>query len=177
PLHHSTTPPLHHSTTPPLYNYYMITYLLAGAIGGLVAFVFAIPAIILEIIERGDVKNLPLLVDIKTVLGRRFHKEEVFLMATFFHIVLGIVYGIFYVLFANQGWLLITNEPYSLFSMILFAVLIWFVVGAVVYPLLQMGWFGSREGRLVWLELLVSLLLIGLGWWVVVHFYYQPFFF
>ncbi|MFH1405573.1 MAG: hypothetical protein ABIH21_05835 [Patescibacteria group bacterium] len=153
-----------------------MTYLLAASIGGLVAFVFSIPAIVFEIMERGHVKNVPLLVDIKTIFGRRLHKEEVFLAALFFYIIIGSAYGAAYVWFVENEWSVIIGTPFTLLSLVVFAVGSWVVLGLVIMPILRMGLFGRKEGRYVWLELLMSMLLVGLGMWVVVQ-YYQPSFF
>jgi len=152
-------------------------YLLGGALGGLVAFFFSLPAIVLEIVERGKVKNVPLLVDIKTIFGIKIkHKHEVFFIGLLLYLVLGFLFGAVYVLFVTQGWLFVTNAPYTIYSLLVFAVLSWVVVGLVLYPLLGMGMFGIKEGKYVWVEMLVSHLILGVSLWLLVQ-YYQPQFF
>ena len=44
-----------------------MSYLLGGSIGALLAFVFAIPAIVNEITQRGKEKDAPLLVEVKVL--------------------------------------------------------------------------------------------------------------
>ena len=88
------------------------------------AFFFALPAIVLEIAERGNVKNAPLLIDVKTIFGIKIkHKHEVFFIGLLLHLIFGFLFGIIYVLFVRQGWLFVTNAPYTIHSLLVFAVL------------------------------------------------------
>jgi hypothetical protein len=153
-----------------------IDYLLGAAIGTLVAFMFAIPAIVLEIMERGKVKNIPLIVDVKTIFGRKLKNEEVFWVGLLVHVILGTLFGLVYVLFVLKGWLLFTNAPYTLLSLFLYAICAWVVVGIIIFPALGMGLFGRKEGKRVWMELLASMFVLGISMWLLVQFY-QPFFF
>ena len=153
-----------------------MSYFLAASIGGLVAFIFSTPAILLEMIGRGRVQNLPLLVDIKTIFGRRLEQGEIFFAAVFFYVASGALMAAAYVLFVNQDWLFITRSPYSFLSLIIFSVGSWIVLGGLLMPALRMGFFGAKEGRWVWLELLSGMLLVGFGVWIVVK-YFQPSFF
>lgn len=150
-----------------------MTYLLAASLGGLIALVLSIPAIVFEIIERGEVKNIPLLVDVKTIFGRKLHKEEIFWSALFFHLVIGAAYGALYVLLVEQKWFVITGAPFSFVSLLVFAVCVWAFLGFIIMPVLRMGLFGRKEGRLVWLELLLGMIFLGCGVWLCVY-YYQP---
>ena len=152
-------------------------YVLAGALGGLIAFVFSIPAIVLEITEFGKVKNVPLLVDVKTIFGLKIrHKHEVFFIGLLLHLVFGFLFGFVYVLFAEQGWLFLIHPPYTVLSLIIFALVSWVVVGLVIYPLLGLGIFGLKEGPHVWLETITSHLILAFSLWLLVQ-YFQPFFF
>ncbi|MBI2473018.1 hypothetical protein HYV70_00475 [Candidatus Uhrbacteria bacterium] len=152
-------------------------YILGGSLGGLIAFVFAIPAIVLEMTESGKVKNAPLLVDVKTIFGLKIiHKHEVFFIGLLLHLVFGFLFGIVYVLFVEQGWLFVTHAPYTVFSLVVFAFLSWVVVGVIIYPLLGLGIFGLKEGPRVWLETLTSHLILAFSLWLLVR-YFQPFFF
>ncbi|HAU66259.1 MAG: hypothetical protein UT30_C0003G0018 [Candidatus Uhrbacteria bacterium GW2011_GWF2_39_13] len=155
----------------------LINYVLGGSLGGLVAFMFAIPAILLEITESGKVKNVPLLVDVKTIFGLKIrHKQEVFFIGLLLHLIFGFLFGFVYVLFVEQGWLFITHAPYTIFSLIVFAFLSWVVVGVIIYPLLGLGMFGLKEGPRVWLETLTSHFILAFFLWLLVQ-YFQPFFF
>ncbi len=151
-------------------------YLLAASLGGLIAFVFSLPAILLEIMEHGKVNDLPLLIDVKTVFCRRLNNKEVFWAALLLEILLGVGFGAAYVFFTSHDWLFVTHAPYSLVSLILFALGAFAVTGAFLFPALGMGLFGRKEGRRVWLELLSSFLLISFTLWFVIL-YFQPVYF
>ena len=149
-------------------------FFLAAALGVLIAFLIALPAILLEIDHR--VKNAPLLIDVTVWRGLKLSRPEAFAAGLFLHLVVGGLYGLFYAIFAKQGWLVVTNAPYTLRSMLIFAVGSWLVLGNVLLPLIGLGWFGRREGNTVWAETLMSLLLEGVVLWEVIK-WYQPFFF
>lgn len=151
-------------------------YVLATAIGCLVAFVFAIPAIVLEIVERWRVQNAPLLVDVKTIFGRTLDRHEKFLVALLLHLVIGSLFGLIYIVFVKNEWLVFTNSPFSFLSLAIYAVCAWVVTGTVIFPSLGMGLFGGREGQRVWLEMLVSHFVLGVGLWLLVQYFQPPFF-
>lgn len=147
---------------------------LGAAIGGIVGFVLAIPAIVMESMRR--VKNLPFLIDIKEIFGRKLSHEELFAVSLLLHLVIATLLGGVYTLFAEQGWLFITHAPYALYSILIFSALAWVVTGGLIFPALHLGFFGRHEGPHAWFELLILQLLIGLGLWLGFS-YYQPFFF
>jgi len=151
-------------------------YILGAAIGGLVAFIFSVPAIVLELTERGKVSNIPLIVDVKTIFGYTLKKQEVFWVGLLLHIIMGTLFGLVYVLFVLKGWLVFTNLPYSFGSLFIFALCAWIVSGVIIFPSLGMGLFGRKEGKRVWVELLASMFILGTSMWLLVKFY-QPFFF
>ncbi len=155
----------------------MNPYLLAGALGGLVAFVLAIPAIILEIIHRGkEQPNMPFVVDVKTMFGRKLNRYEVFAAAILLHVVLGFLFGVIYVLFVERGWLVVTHAPFTFLSLLVYAVGAFVVVGLAIFPALGMGLFGRKEGRRVWMEILVGMLFNGVGVWLLVRWFWPWFF-
>ena len=147
---------------------------IATALGVIIAFVLSIPSIILETSRR--VKNLPLLIDVHVWRGHKLNEGEVFALGMFIHLVIGGLYGFFYALFAENSWLVVTGSPYTLQSMLIFAFLSWLVLNVVIFPIVQFGFFGSKEGKTVWYETLISLILEGAILWVVIQ-SYQPFFF
>lgn len=151
-------------------------YLLGGALGAIVAFVFSIPAIVLEYTTQGGAKETPLIIDVKTIFGRKLKKTEVFLVGLLLYIIVGFLFGLIYIAFVEQGWLFVTQAPYTFQSLFVYAVLSWIVVNVIVYPLLGMGFFAKKEGSKVWLETLVSHLILGCAIWLLVQ-YYQPFYF
>lgn len=151
-------------------------YLLGAAIGTLVAFIFSIPAIILELMERGGHEDAPLVVDVKTIFGRKLRSHEAFWVGLLIHIVMGNLFGLIYVTFVLNGWLVFTNSPYSFLSLLIYALGAWAVSGLVIFPLLGMGLFGRKEGKRVWMELLASMFILGISMWSLVQLY-QPYFF
>lgn len=154
----------------------MNTYLLAASLGGLIAFAAALPATVLEIAERGKVNAIPLLVDVKTIFGRKLTRWEIFLTAVLLHIILGTAFGAIYVLFVEHGWLVVTHAPYTFLSLVVYAVGAWIVTGALLFPVLGMGWFGRREGKRIWVEILASMFINGIGFWLLVQ-WFRPWFF
>ncbi|MBI5793483.1 DUF2938 family protein [Candidatus Uhrbacteria bacterium] len=154
-----------------------MNYLLGGSLGGLVAFAFAIPAILLEVTQKGPMPEAPLVIDVKTIFGFKIrHKHEVFLIGLLLHIIVGFLFGIIYVTFVERGWLFVTHAPYTFLSLLVYAVLSWIVANLVVYPALGLGAFGLKEGKHVWVETIVSHLILGVSLWLLVQ-YYQPVFF
>lgn len=149
---------------------------LGGAIGGLMAFVLSLPAVAFELFEHGRVRNVPLLVDVKTLGGKKLSPLGVFFAGLLLHLVIGFLFGAIYPIFVQKGWLVITHAPYTFLSLLVYAIGAWIIVGALIFPVLQFGWFGRRQGKRVWLEMLVSMLLIGMGMWLCVR-YYQPMYF
>lgn len=153
----------------------MSDLILGAAIGGLVAFLVAIPAVILEVVERGKA-GLMFMADIKTLFGRKLDRYETFVLALLLHTMFGTAFGAAYILSVEHHWLFLVHAPFSIASLLLYAVGTWVVIGALIFPLLGMGFFGLKEGKRVWMEMLASQLLIGLGVWGAVQ-WFQPVFF
>jgi len=154
--------------------YRYMDILLGTALGVLIGFVLAVPAIILETSRR--VKNLPLLIDVKLWGERRLSEGEVFAAALLFHFVVAALYGGLYVLFANNDWLFVTHSPYTITSMLVFAFLSWAILNAILLPIIGLGFFGRGHGKTIWSETLISLMLEGAILWMLIQ-YYQPIFF
>src|SRR3989339_276223 len=133
--------------------------LLGTALGVLIGFVLAVPSIILETSRR--VKNLPLLIDVPLWGDRTLSEREVFSAGLLLHFVITALYGGLYVVFAEQGWLFVTNAPYTIQSLLVFAFLSWLVLNAILLPLIGLGFFGREHGKTIWFETLLSLLLEG----------------
>jgi hypothetical protein len=117
-----------------------------------------------------------LLVDIKTIFGKKLDRNEVFWVAILFHTTIGTLFGLIYVVFVKNNWLIFTHSPYSFLSLVIYAFGSWLVAGFVVFPACGLGIFGRREGKRVWIEMLATHFLLGIGMWLIVQ-YYQPFFF
>ncbi|KKR21545.1 MAG: hypothetical protein UU46_C0036G0007 [Candidatus Uhrbacteria bacterium GW2011_GWD1_41_16] len=149
-------------------------YILAATLGTLVGFLIAMPAIILEASRR--VKNLPLLIDVHIWHGYRLKEGEVFAVGLLLHLIISACYGLVYVLFVEQGWLIVTHAPFSILSMALVAGLFWLFLNFVIFPLIGFGWIGLKEGKTVWFETLISLGVEGAFLWMLIQ-YYQPWYF
>lgn len=149
-------------------------YFLAGSLGGLIAFVFSIPALVLELIEKGKAKDAPLLVEVRIIFGLKIrHVHEVFFIGLLLHILIGFFFGFLYVYAIAHGFLY--PPPYSLFSLLLYSAASWIFTNLAVYPGLGMGMFARREGPFIWLETLAAHLTLGTGFWFLAQ-YYQPWF-
>ncbi|NBS41280.1 DUF2938 family protein [bacterium] len=148
-------------------------YLLGTAIGGLTAFVLAGPTILFEQVEHWRKRETGVTLEVKTMWGRKLEKHEVFLVALLIHVVIGALFGLVYVLFVKKGWLVFTHSPYTFLSLAIFAFCSWIVAGTVVFPALGLGLFGRKEGKRVWMEMLVTHFVLGIGMWLLVK-YYQP---
>ena len=142
----------------------------------LVAFAFSIPAIMLEFLQGGKPEETPLVIDIKTIFGKKLKRNEVFLVGLLLYLIIGFLFGLIYVVFVEQGWLFVTHSPYAINSLFVYGVLSWVVANVLIYPALGMGLFARKEGENVWLETLVSHLLLGFFLWLLIQ-YYQPYFF
>ncbi|MBM5789573.1 DUF2938 family protein [Candidatus Parcubacteria bacterium] len=151
-------------------------YLLGGSLGALVALLFAIPAIVLEVKRGVGPSDAPLIVDARQIFGRQLKRREAFLVGLLIHILFGFLFGLLYVVFVLRGWLFNTHAPYTLVSLIVYALLSWMVAGLVIYPALGMGLFARREGKDVWIETIVSHLLLGIALWLLVQYFQPPFF-
>ncbi|MFH1632076.1 MAG: hypothetical protein ABIA47_03645 [bacterium] len=147
---------------------------IGTALGVLIAFLLSVPAIILDTARR--VQNLPLLIDVHAWRGRKLTPGEIFALGLLLQLIIGGLYGLFYTLFASRDWLFITNAPYTIHSMLIFAVCSWVALGVVGLPIIGLGLFGCKEGNTVWAETLVSLLFVGGILWMFIQFY-QPFYF
>lgn len=154
----------------------MTLFLLGGAIGTLVAFLTALPICLYEWLKPGSPTSLPLLVDITQLWGHPVSSKALFLLGLFLHLFTGAFYGALYPWFASQVPSAIFGVAYTLWSHLSFALVTWILMGGLLFPLFGLGFFGRKERGLVWLELLLSMLLIGIGMWLAVS-AFQPVFF
>ena len=150
-------------------------FILAATLGILVGFLIALPAIILETSRR--VKNLPLLVDVKIWRGYKLKEGEVFVVGLLLHLATSAAYGLFYVLFVKQNWLIITESPYSFMSMIFVAVLFWLFINIIIFPLIGLGFMGWKEERTAWFETLIALGVENALLWMLIQYYHLYYFF
>lgn len=154
----------------------MTDIILGASIGGLAAFVVSAPAIIAEIIRSGKIKNLPLIVDVKSFFDLKLSQFAAFSFGVLLHVLMGMVFGAVYPAVADKGWSDFIGRPYEPFTLLVYTFLVWLAFTFVFFPLFGFGWLGLKEGKMVWLEVLVSLLLIAFLFWLAVPFY-QPVYF
>ena len=147
---------------------------LGAAVSGIIGFILALPAIIIETSRRA--KDMPLILDVRFLWNFKLTNGEVFGISLLLHLIVATLVGGFYTWFAGNGWLFITHAPFALHSVIIFTIGTWLVTGFILYPLLGMGFFAHRQGKQMWFEMLVTHLLIGFGFWLAIS-YYQPIFF
>lgn len=129
-------------------------------LSAVVGVIIAIPSVISEFTRRG--KNLPILMDVRACWGKTCSAEEVFVFSLFTHLILAIAFGGLYMFLALVGW---QFHDFELLSILEYALYFWFFVGVIILPAVRLGFFGRREGRVVWLELLISYALQGFGFW------------
>lgn len=154
----------------------MTDIILGASIGGLAAFIVSAPAIIVEIIKHGKVKNLPLVVDIKSFFDLKLSQFAAFSFGILLHVLMGMVFGAVYPAVADKGWFDFVGSTYGAPTLLVYALFVWLFFTFIFFPLFGFGWLGLKEGKTVWLEVLVSLLLIAFLFWLVVPFY-QPVYF
>ncbi len=151
-------------------------YLLGAALGGLIAFILSIPAIIVEVADRKHKFNLPLLVDVREIFGKKISQPEMFWIALFAHLLIGCLFGLVYPVFVVNEWLYITHQPYTFVSLFFYALHAWLVVMLIIFPIIGFGLFARREGKLVWLEVLITMILIGVFIQLAID-WFRPFYF
>lgn len=151
-------------------------YLLAGALGGLLSFVLSVPAIIEELFFKGRIKNTPLVVEIKMEGDPERIGPLPFLLGLVIHLVAAFIFAVGYVFAFHL--LSVTNilPAYTIVSFIVYALSVWLLVNLIVFPLTGQGFFGRKEGAFVWLELLITMMLVSVGLFFVMRFYPSLFF-
>lgn len=154
----------------------MSDIILGASLGGLAALIVSVPAIAIEIIKHGKVANLPLVIDVKSLFEWRLSQLASFALGVLLHILMGMFFGAFYPFFADNGWLNFIDHSYSPFSLLFYSLIVWLVFVLILFPLVGLGWFGQKEGKMVWLEVLVALFLIAVLFELAVP-WFQPVYF
>ncbi len=142
-----------------------MTIIVGMSISCMVGFVLSIPAIIAEIKHRTE--NLPLLVDIHKWFGRKYTPGEVFAIGLLIHLLIATLFGGLYVLLQSIDFTAGVFVDYQIASLLSYSVVFWLFVGLILFPVLGLGFFGRREGSFVWLELLITHILLGVGFWLL----------
>ncbi|HBR80997.1 MAG: hypothetical protein UX09_C0025G0007 [Candidatus Uhrbacteria bacterium GW2011_GWE2_45_35] len=150
--------------------------ILGAAIGGLAAFLISTPAIVFEIFRRGKTEVLPLVVHVKNIFSFKLSQLAAFAVGVFLQILMGMVFGVVYPVVADHGWWAFVGAPYQPLTLFVYTIIVWLFFTLILFPIFGFGWFGTKEGKMVWLEVLVSLFLIALVFCLAVPFY-QPSYF
>lgn len=143
--------------------------LLGGGIGALLALILTIPAFIHEFKRRKH--DNPILLDIDHFGGRKLNDRESFALGVLVHILIGIVFGVLYPL--NPDIWTFAGETYSIASLAMYALVLYGVASIIIFPITGMGLFGWKEDKSMWFELLFTLVLLVVGFWLVVG-WFQP---
>lgn len=144
--------------------------ILSSGVGVLLALILALPAIVGEMRRRH--KGHFLLPDVHHAWGKRKLKDrEVFALGLLVHLCMGLVFGALYPYFAGSFEHLI--RPYGALSLFVFALLYYVIATLIVMPLFGIGVFGRKEDGLIWLELIVTLVLLSVGYFYAVA-WFQP---
>ncbi len=141
----------------------LIAALFTGLVIGLV---LSIPSIVIELV-RPQVKNLPLLIDIDIVPGRRTGFE--FELSLLLQLFMSTIFGGGYLLLSRVALL---PFDWSGFSYALYVILFYLTIGGILFPILQLGFFGRREGKHVPLELFLAHSLYGFCFYLAVNLFF-----
>jgi hypothetical protein len=137
--------------------------LLAGGIGGMVMAVLIHLAPLVTVHK----KHLPD-IDSHYFFGRRFSERETHLLGILVQLVLSALFGGIYVLLVDYK-IIFTDFHYL--SILFFGVLIWFLKGLIILPLLGIGLFGAKEGKWVWLEMFLLHQIYAFVFWLAIKLY------
>jgi hypothetical protein len=128
--------------------------------GLVIGMIFSVPAMVYDLLFHKH-RNLPLLVDVRSVWGRAVPARDVFPASIALHLFFATAFGGVYAALVTFAVL-----PSYAFRYILgYAVLFFFFSALVLLPLAGLGLFGRKEGALVWSELLLTHLLYACGLW------------
>ncbi len=100
--------------------------------------------------------NLPR-IDAEFFFKDRFSKSVTYWMGLVIHLWTSVSFAAGYFLFKKYG---VPHLP-GLAAGLLWAIVLWVVFGFTVSPVTGYGWFGSRAGKWVWLELLATHCIYG----------------
>ena len=141
----------------------LIAALFTGLVIGLV---LAVPAVMIELI-RPQTKNLPILIDIDIVPGRRTGFE--FELSLALQLFMSTIFGGGYLLLSRLSF---TPFDWSGFSYVIYVIIFYLTIGGILFPTLRLGLFGRREGKYVPLELFIAHSLYGFCFYLAVNLFF-----
>jgi len=127
----------------------------------LAGIITAIPGFLSELGKKKP-DNIPLLVDVKSFWGKKLSNGEVFWLGFAIHLLMAALFGALYELIAVKSFV----RPYHIDNLMVYASFFWLFVGGVIFPIVGLGLFGKKEGKWVWLELLVVHHLFAIFVWL-----------
>jgi hypothetical protein len=128
--------------------------------GLVIGMIFSVPAMLYDLLFHKH-RNIPLLVDVRSVWGRAVPARDVFPASIALHLFFATAFGGVYAALVTFAVL-----PSYAFRHILGYAVVFFLFSALgVLPLAGLGLFGRKEGPLVWTELLLTHLLYALCFW------------
>jgi len=135
--------------------------IVAGGMAGIVMAILIHLATLVSV--RG--KHLPD-IDAHYLLGRKYSAREAHLLGILIQLALSALFGGIYVMLVDYG---IVFKNFDYIDIALFGVLVWFLKGLILTPLLGIGFFGVKEGKYVWFEMFVVHQIYALAFYVSVH--------
>ncbi|KAA0207065.1 hypothetical protein EDM68_00525 [Candidatus Uhrbacteria bacterium] len=141
----------------------MFASLLLGAIAGTAA--GAILAFVSHVAPRFGAGNFIPEGEHPRLFGRMVSRREAYLVGVFVHLMLSAFFGLAYVSLVEVGWL----SGFDLPSMLLYVVGLTIVSGCIVMPLEGHGLFGRKHDPWFMADALITNLLWGLLFLLIVR--------
>lgn len=135
--------------------------IVAGGIAGIIMAILIHLAMLVSV--RG--KHLPD-IDAHYLFGRKYSAREAHLLGILIQLALSAVFGGVYVMLVDYA---IVFKNFDYIDIALFGVLVWFLKGLIVTPLLGIGFFGAKEGKYVWFEMFITHQIYALAFYVSIH--------
>ncbi len=136
--------------------------------GFVIGLILSTPAVFVELL-RPETKNLPILIDVEILRGRRTTRGEEMVLSHLLQLFMSTIFGAGYVLLARIPLVpFIFSGP----TISLYVLIFYLSIGGVLFPLLGLGYFGRNEGRYVPLELLMAHALYGFCFYVAANLFF-----
>ena len=135
----------------------------------LLALLLSIPAIIHEMKRRHQ--DHPLLIDIEFFCRQKCSDRQSFALGILFHLVMGLGFGVLYPL--NPEVWSFAGPAYGIQSLAAYGIALFLFANVIVFPFMGLGFFGKHEDRWIWLETLISMIVLVVAFYFVVQ-WFQP---
>ncbi len=128
--------------------------------GLVIGMIFSVPAMVYDVLFHKH-RNLPLIVDVRSIWGHAVPSREVFPASVVLHLFFATAFGGVYAALVAFGAI----PSYAFRYILTYAAVFFFFSVIILLPLAGLGLFGRKEGPMVWSELLLTHLLYALGFW------------